>query len=289
MTKKTEFNKVAIIGIGLIGSSLARALKASKRVKKIFGVDTDEDTIEYALKNKIIDEGSREIAAGASGAEIIVIATHVGAIVETARAVIPLAAKGTVITDVGSVKGKIVRGVEKAIPSHIHFVGGHPIAGTENSGVRVGDARLFLGKRFILTPTQKSDPKAKKKVTALWKAAGSDVYEMDVDTHDRVFGFVSHLPHLVAYSLIDAVLSGGDSDTLFEYAGGGLRDFTRIAASSPTLWTDIFKSNKRHLLTALRKFKKSLERLEAAIESDDPESLRKNLSRIVDIKRKGVK
>ncbi len=280
------FKQVTIIGLGLIGGSLGGALKQSKQAENIYGVDADEGSIEYALQNGIIDEGSTDLGQAVSGAEIIVIATHVGDITNIAKSLIPDAAQGAVITDVGSVKGKIVREIDEILPSHLLFVGGHPIAGTENSGIRASDPALFMGKRFIMTPTADTDREAKIKVAALWKAAGSEIYEMDTETHDRIFGFVSHLPHVVAYSLMDAVISADDSDRLLDFAGGGLRDYTRVAASSPAMWVDIFNANKGNVLQAIRQFKNSLENIEALIESEDADSLRELLSKASGAKRK---
>jgi prephenate dehydrogenase len=287
--KKKEFNKVAIIGLGLIGGSLAQALKKSKQVKHVFGIDPDKETIEYALKNKIIDEGSQEIVQGVSQAEIVVIATHVGAIVKTAKALIPVMSPGTIITDVGSVKGKIVREIEEIMPPHTHFVGGHPIAGRENSGIKNADPGLFRGKRYMLTPTEKTPLVVKSRVATLWELVGSEVHEMDIDVHDRVFGFVSHLPHVVAYSLIDALLSQDDPETLFNFGGGGLRDYTRIAASSSEMWCDILNANKENILSAIEQLKKSLGKIEKAIADEDPDKLRKILSKAADTRRKYMK
>lgn len=287
--KRKEFNKVTVIGLGLIGGSLAWALKRSKQVRNVFGVDADEETIEYALKKQIIDEGSRDMAKGAQGAEIVVIATHVGAIVKTAKSLIPLVSEGTIITDVGSVKGKIVREIEGVMPPHLHFLGGHPIAGTENSGIANADPRLFKGRRFILTPTEKTALVVKSRIVTLWELVGIEVHEMDIDVHDHVFGFVSHLPHVLAYSLIDAILSGDDSDTLFNFAGGGLRDYTRVAASSPEMWSEILIANKETVLTAIKQFKSSLDKIATAIADEDLDMLREILSKASRSRRENVK
>jgi prephenate dehydrogenase len=287
--KKKVFDKVTVIGLGLIGGSLAWALKRSKRVRNVFGVDTDEECIEYAIEKQIIDEGSVDPAYGAAGAEIVVIATHVGAIVKTAKSLIPLLSEGTIITDVGSVKGKIVREMEEVMPPHLHFLGGHPIAGTENSGIANADPRLFKGRRFILTPTEKTALVVKSRVATLWELVGIEIHEMDVDVHDRVFGFVSHLPHVLAYSLIDAILSEDDSDKLFNFAGGGLRDYTRVAASSPAMWSEILIANKESVLTAVKQFKSSLDGIETAIANEDVNMLREIFSKASRSRREKVK
>jgi prephenate dehydrogenase len=281
-----KFETITIIGLGLIGGSLARALKESGQIGTVSGVDTDRDTIDYALKNKIIDEGFTKSGEAVRGAEIIVIATHVGAIKKTAEEIISDASEGSVITDVGSVKGKIVKEIESILPSRLSFVGGHPIAGTENSGVGASDPSLFRGKRFIITPTANTDPAAKDKVESLWKLTGSQIHEMDAEAHDRIFGLVSHLPHVVAYSLIDAIISEDDSDTLLSFAGSGLGDYTRVAASSPAMWTDIFKANKDEILRAMGKFKASLDKIEYLLEREEWESLLDMLSKSSEAKRK---
>lgn len=287
--KDKKFRKLAVVGLGLIGGSLAGALKKSGKVADVTGIDIDRGSIDYALRKKIIDHGYTNIGEGVSGAEVIVIATNVGDIVKTAESIIPLARMGAVITDVGSVKGRIVSKLDKLTPGHLRFVGGHPIAGTENSGVKASKPGLFKGKRFIITPTSKTDPEAVKKVSDLWSAAGAEIYEMDPRAHDRVFGFVSHLPHIVAYSLVDSILSAGDSKTLFDFAGGGLRDYTRVAASSPEMWTDIFTANRVSALKAIRRFRKSLDKIETAIRKKDAESLRKLLSKSARAKREDIK
>lgn len=287
--KDKKYRKVAIVGLGLIGGSLARALKKSGNVTDVTGIDIDQGSIDYALRKKIIDHGYTNLGEGVSGSEIIVIATNVGDIAKTAVTIFPHARKGAVITDVGSVKGKIVSKLDKLTPGHLLFVGGHPIAGTENSGVKASRPGLFKGKRFIITPTSKTDPGAINKISGLWKTAGAEVYEMDPRMHDRIFGFVSHLPHIVAYSLVDSILSAEDSETLLDFAGGGLRDYTRIAASSPDMWTDIFTANRESAIKAIEKFRKSLDKIEGAIRKKDSVSLRKLLSRSAHAKREGIK
>jgi prephenate dehydrogenase len=196
-----------------------------------------------------------------------------------------LVSKGTVITDVGSVKGKIVQETEEFLPSHVHFVGGHPIAGTECSGVWASDPRLFNGKRCILTPTLKTHPEALANVKSLWESVGARVFTMDAETHDRVFSFVSHLPHVVAYALVNSVASQRVLNNMLDFAGGGLRDYTRIGASSPEMWSDIFLMNRENVLESIREFKKSLERIEELVAGENLIELREELNRAVRIKQ----
>lgn len=284
-----KFGKVTVIGLGLIGGSLAWALRESGVVRTVSGVDSDRDSVEYALEKGIIDEGSLDVGEAVSGAEVIVAATYVGTIADTIRAAVPYARDGALITDVGSVKAGIVREIEGFIPERLGFVGGHPIAGTENSGVRNADPGLFRGKRCILTPAQKTRPDLKEKAGALWKLTGSEVYEMDPDSHDRVFGLVSHLPHAAAYALVDAILSSEDPDTLLDFAGGGLRDYTRVASSSPEMWVDIMTANRDNVLAALRQLTASLSKIESALENGDREALLKIFSGAAGAKRDRIK
>jgi prephenate dehydrogenase len=280
-----NFSKITIIGLGLIGGSLACALKRSGRVGEVFGVDLDEKALDYAVREGIIDNGSKEIEERVNHSEVVVIATYVGIILQVAMSVASIASKGTIITDVGSVKGKIVKEIEDRLPSHLHFIGGHPIAGTERSGVWASDPRLFKGKRCILTPTLKTHPEALAKVKGLWGSVGARIFTMDAETHDRVLSFVSHLPHVVAYALVNAVASQREPDYMLDFAGGGLRDYTRIGASSPDMWTDIFLMNRENVLGSIREFKKALEKIEELIAKEDLRKLKEELDKGVRIKR----
>ncbi|MGB2693436.1 MAG: prephenate dehydrogenase [Thermodesulfobacteriota bacterium] len=280
-----EFNKITVVGLGLIGGSLALALKESKQVKTVVGIDPNDDSIKYAFNNGIINEGSSDINEVITDSDIIVISNYVGMIVDTAKSIAKIATDGSIITDVGSVKSSVVSRIETYLPDNLHFVGGHPIAGTENSGVQFADSNLFIDRRCILTPTDKTDFEAKSNVKSMWELVGSHVYEMDPETHDHIFGIVSHLPHVVAYSLINSVLNAQDSEQLMDFAGGGLKDYTRVAASSPEMWTEIFKANKAQLLKAISSFKISLEEIEASIENDDFDGLREKLEKAASAKR----
>ncbi len=276
-----SFQKITIIGLGLIGGSLAWALKKSGGVSEVFGIDCDEKSLDYAIKKGIIDKGSQELEKGVKNSEIIVIATRVGLITEIAKSVFALASKGSLITDVGSVKAKIVRDIEGFLPPRLHFIGGHPIAGGERSGVRVSDHRLFVGKRCILTPTPKTNAGALAKAKKLWEMVGAQVFTMDPATHDRLFAYVSHLPHAVAYALVNAVVSQKEPDNILDFAGGGLRDYTRIGASSPDMWCDIFLNNKENILEAIDGFKRVFEKIRLLIEREDIQGLKRELSKAV--------
>lgn len=279
-------NKITIIGLGLIGSSLAHALRDTDFTETISGVDKDEDSVAFAKEINIIDEGSVEIHEGVKDADIVVIATHLPLIKDLAVKASETLPEGAVITDTGSVKGSVLKELKSALPGHVRFVCGHPIAGTEKSGVRAGNSKLFTGKRCILTPDENTDKEALELVTKMWEAAGANVYQMDADTHDMIFGMVSHLPHVVAYALINSVLSSENNGELIEFAGGGLKDYTRIAASSPEMWSSIFMANSGQTVQAIESFQSALQRIKQAIESGDQGALISELKRAKELKSK---
>ncbi|MCY4379456.1 MAG: prephenate dehydrogenase/arogenate dehydrogenase family protein [Candidatus Dadabacteria bacterium] len=266
------FEKVSVVGLGLIGGSLAAALRESGEVGEVFGVERDEESLRFALENGITDAGASEIGPGISGSEIVVVATYVDAIAGVAEEISGFVSPGTAVCDVGSVKASIVREMEKG-PRNIRFVGAHPIAGKETSGVRESDPGLFSGKRCVVTPVENTSPEALSVVKALFSLVGSEVVEMDPESHDEVFSLVSHLPHAVAYSLVSAVASGGGDRNLFDFSGGGLADFTRIAGSSPEMWAGIFIENRDALLGAIRGFAGKLGEIEKAVASGNVEEL----------------
>lgn len=284
-----DFSKITIIGLGLIGSSLAWGLKKSSRVGEVFGVDIDKKAVDYAISEGIIDNGSEEIKKGIDQSRVVVIATHVGLIPRLAKSVSSIASAGTIITDVGSIKRRIVEEIEDSLPSYLYFVGGHPIAGTELSGIWAADFRLFQGKRCILTPTSKTNSEALNSIKDIWESVGAHVFTMDAEAHDRVFGFVSHLPHVIAYALINAVASIKEPDNILDFAGGGLRDYTRIGSSSPDMWSDIFLGNRENTLEAIYGFKRVLENIEGLIKAGDKERLKEELKKAVEIRGRMLK
>lgn len=278
------FEKVAVAGLGLIGGSLAAALRESGEVGEVFGVERDAQSLRFALENGITDAGASEIGPGMSGSEIVVVATYVDTIAEVAGEVSGFVSPGTVVCDVGSVKASIVREMENA-PPNIRFVGAHPIAGKETSGVTESDPGLFSGKRCVVTPTESTDLEALSTVKTLFSLVGSEVIEMDPESHDEVFSLVSHLPHALAYSLVAAVASGGGDRNLFDFSGGGLADLTRIADSSPEMWAGIFIENRDALLGAIRDFAGKLGEIEKAVASGNVEELAALLREARDSKR----
>ncbi len=278
------FEKVTVIGLGLIGGSLAAALRESGEVGEVFGVERDAESLRFALENGIADAGAPEIGPGISGSEIVVVSTYVDTIARVAGEVSGSVSPGTVVCDVGSVKASIVREMENA-PRNIRFVGAHPIAGKETSGVMESDPGLFSGKRCVVTPVESTSPEALSMVKKLFSLVGSEVVEMDPESHDEVFSLVSHLPHAVAYSLVSAVALRGGERNLFDFSGGGLADFTRIAGSSPEMWAGIFIENRDALLDAIRGFAGKLGEIEKAVASGNVENLAALLREARDSKR----
>ena len=278
------FEKVAVVGLGLIGGSLAAALRDSGEVGEVFGVEKDSESLRFALENGIADTGSSEIGSGISGSEIVVVATYVDTIARVAEEVSGVVSPDTVVCDTGSVKAPAVREMEKG-PRNIRFVGAHPIAGKETSGVRESDPGLFSGKKCVVTPVESTCPEALSMVKTLFSLAGSEIVEMNPESHDEIFSLVSHLPHAVAYSLVSAVASSGGEKNLFDFSGGGLADFTRVSESSPEMWAGIFIENRDAVLSAIRSFAGKLGEIEKAIASGNVEYLEALLRDARDSKR----
>jgi len=280
------FERMAIVGVGLIGGSLAKAVKEKKLVGEVLGVGRSEERLESARKLGIIDRYSGRMNEILGEADLVVVAGPVGVIVDLVREIIPFLKKGTIITDVGSVKTKIVEEVEAFIPGSLYFVGGHPIAGTENSGFEASFSTLFEGRKCIITPVSTTDSHALERVKELWAQVGSIVACMDSEEHDEVFAAVSHLPHIVAYSMVNSLLKvKGFEKNIFSFSAGGFKDFTRIAASDPVMWKDIALMNKDKLLSAIKLFQEYLEELKEAIEREDGERLLSEFQKSREFKR----
>jgi prephenate dehydrogenase len=246
--------KLAVIGLGLIGGSLARAMRAGRGAGlTISGYDTDPRQVRVASDLGIIDEATETATRAVSGADVVVIAVpvlHTGAAL---RSFVDALRPGTIVTDVGSTKQSVLADVAKACGGEVPawFVAGHPIAGTEKSGVANSFAELFHGHRVILTPHPGQNPEAKERVARIWRAAGARVVEMDPARHDAIFAATSHLPHLLAYSFVEMLAELADQEEIFANAGGGFRDFTRIASSSPQMWHDILRANQAPVMGLL--------------------------------------
>ncbi len=266
--------RLAIIGTGLIGGSLARALRAAGVVTTIVGCDADPGNLEQALALGVVDEIASNAAEAVRGAQVVFISVPVCAIPAVVREIAPFLAPGCVVTDSGSVKAAIVSECEGLMPPGCCFLGGHPIAGTEYSGVEAAFATLYNGKRCILTPTGNTDPAAFDTVSRLWQAAGAQVCSMEAGHHDRIFAEISHLPHAVAYALVHAVGSADvEGENVLSYTAGGFRDFTRIASSDPVMWRDIALMNREALLASIDGFSRSLAELRRRIDCREPEGL----------------
>jgi prephenate dehydrogenase len=269
------FNKITVIGVGLLGASLAKACKEQGLANEISGYGRNRENLEKARTLKIIDYYSTDLSEAVKNADLIVLCTPVSAIAPLIQNMIADIRPGTLITDVGSVKDPIVREVEKLIPEGIYFIGSHPIAGGENSGLEASAANLYEGAQCIVTPTSKTDKKALEKISALWRAVGMDVTSLSPDEHDFIFGAVSHLPHIVAYALMNTLgaLRTQNDHEVITFSGAGLKDITRIASSNPVMWRDICLSNRDHSLDLIDRFLVKLNEIRSIIEKGDGQGL----------------
>jgi prephenate dehydrogenase len=266
--------RLAIVGVGLIGGSFARALREAGAVKSVVGIGRSRSNLEDALSLGICDEIALDAASGVRGADMVFISVPVCAIPDVVREIAPVLSEGCIVTDGGSVKTAIVRECEPLMPSGCHFVGGHPIAGTEHSGAAASFATLYRGKRCILTPTERTDPAAMELVARLWRLTGAEVCIMEPGHHDRIFAEISHLPHAVAYALVHAVGTADvEGENVLSYTAGGFRDFTRIASSDPVMWRDIAMMNREALLKSIDGFSASLAELRQRIDRGDAAGL----------------
>lgn len=268
------FQRMAIAGVGLIGGSLAQAVKERKVVGEVVGVGRNEERLKRACEAGIIDSFTARIDDSLGTVDLMVIATPVCLIADLVEKMIPFLKEGTVITDVGSVKKEVVEQVEGFMPDTLHFVGGHPIAGTENSGFEHSFSTLFEERTCILTPVESTNQQAIRQVQELWSRVGSIVVCLNCDEHDEILAAVSHLPHMVAYGMVNCLLTiEGFEENIFSFSAGGFKDFTRIAGSDPAMWRDIALMNREKLLSMIERFQSYLEELKEAIEQKDSEKL----------------
>ena len=274
------FEKMVLAGVGLICGSLALDMRRRKLVNEVVGYGRSESNLKIAKKKGLIDSYFLRENDFPTGVDFLMMGTPVETIVPLTQAFLPKLAKDCIVSDVGSVKGEIVRGMEKLLPKHIAFVAGHPIAGSEQWGAQAARENLFVGHRCVLTPTKKTDKKALRKVAALWREVGAEVEIMPPDVHDRVLGVISHLPHVLVYALVNALnrtqLKGVDLKT---YCAGGFKDFTRIASSRPELWRDICLMNRRALGRSLSDYINYLEQLNRWIRDEKGALLEKEFMR----------
>ncbi|HEY1370939.1 MAG TPA: prephenate dehydrogenase/arogenate dehydrogenase family protein [Candidatus Binatia bacterium] len=261
------FHKMVVAGVGLIGASLALAARERKLVEEIVGYGRGEKNLRYALDHGIIDAYFLNPDKFPAGVDFLVLGTPVAATAPLTKEFLPHMQPRCVVSDVGSVKADIVRDMEKTLPATMPFVGAHPIAGGEQWGAEPARADLFIGSRCILTPTKKTDPAALEKVSTLWKKVGANVEELDADTHDKILGLVSHLPHVLVYGLVNMMNRARVGSTeVIEYCGGGFKDFTRIASSRPELWRDICLLNRDAVSGGLADYIKELEKLKRFVD-----------------------
>ncbi len=281
------FERVALIGVGLIGSSLARVLRRDSPRTAIAACARSVQTLETVRRFGLADETSDDPAASVAGADLVVIATPLSAYADIARRIAPALRDGAIVTDVGSVKGAAIAALRPALPDRIHFVPGHPVAGTEHSGPEAGFAELFQDRWCILTPPPGTAPEAVAKITALWERAGMRVVTMEAEHHDKVLAVTSHLPHLIAYTIVGTATELGQDlqSEVVAFSAGGFRDFTRIAASDPVMWRDIFLENREAVLELLQRFSEDLTALQRAIRRGDGETLHKWFTRTRAIRR----
>lgn len=266
--------RLAIIGVGLIGGSLALALRARGAVGEVVGIGRGEANLRRGVELGVIDRYSLDPCAGVKDADLVFLATPVCTIAGILGQIAPYLAPGSIVTDGGSAKEEIVAACEPLMPEGTFFIGGHPIAGTEHSGVEAAFATLYDNRRCILTPTGLTAPTALATVVKMWEMAGSEVVLMDVHKHDRVLAAISHLPHMVAYSLVNSV-GGYDrfDENILRYSAGGFRDFTRIASSDPVMWRDIALMNREAILEMMDFFAGSLADLRRLVATADSNGL----------------
>lgn len=262
--------RLCIIGVGLIGGSLARALREAAYVKEIVGCSRSAEHLQKAVDLGVIDRYDTDLRKAVQGADMVFVSVPLGAMVAVFESIRDSLDEAAVVTDGGSAKGSVIADVRQALGSIPGwFVAGHPIAGTEKSGVEASFAELYTGRRVILTPTAETQPAAVKKVRAMWEAAGASVNEMNVEHHDEVLAATSHLPHMLAFALVESLARLSEKREIFEYAAGGFRDFTRIASSDPVMWRDICLANRDALLTMVENFRGDLDDLTSAIRDQD--------------------
>jgi prephenate dehydrogenase len=282
------FNNVTIIGVGLIGGSLARVLKVKNLAREITGAGRSRETLELALKLGVVDHMGQGMGHAVENADLVVLASPVGTFETAVREIGPHLKKGAILTDVGSVKGALVRAIETLLPAGVSYVPGHPIAGKEKHGVSEASETLFQGANCILTPTENTDHQALETVKALWLAAGANVITMSPDAHDHIFSAVSHLPHAAAYAMVNTVAEFNEgTENYITFSGAGFRDFTRIAASSPEMWKDICLLNGPNIVEMIERYQFSLNRIKRAIKHKDGVKLEK-LFRSASALRRGL-
>jgi prephenate dehydrogenase len=278
-----HFKQVAIIGVGLIGGSLGMILRRKGLADHVVGVGRSLDNLKTAVTVGAIDRYVADPTDGVQGSDLVILATPVDTYERHLKNWAHRLRPGTIVSDVGSVKGTLVERSEAAMPAGVHFVGAHPIAGKEKTGVAAGSDQLFKGARCILTPTKRTDPHALEQIKQMWEATESILLTMDPHLHDQILGAVSHLPHVSAFALMNALAELRDHQIpaldLAGHSGGGLRDTTRIAASSPEMWRDIFLWNRDNVVSFIERYERALEELKQLIKAGDAAGMERVLER----------
>lgn len=269
------FDRIALVGIGLIGSSLARVIRREGLAGEIVISTRSAATLERARELNLGDRYEADAAMAVKDADLIIVSVPVGASEAVAKEIAPALMPGSIVTDVGSTKASVIAQMQPNLPQNIHFIPGHPLAGTEKSGPDAGFAELFANRWCILTPTEGTDPVALEKLAAFWRACGSNIDTMDPQHHDMVLAMVSHLPHIIAYNIVGTAddLQTVTKSEVIKYSASGFRDFTRLAASDPTMWRDVCLHNKDAILEMLARFSEDLAALQRAIRWSDGDKL----------------
>ena len=287
MTETILFDRIAFIGIGLIGSSLARIIRRDGLARHIVACARSEATLKTVMDLGLADSVTNDPAEAVKGADLVVLGTPVGAYEAIAKTIGPVLKKGAIVTDVGSVKRMVIDAVKPHLPPHVSLVPGHPVAGTENTGPESGFDTLFVDRWVILTPTPDTSADAVEKVAELWRRAGSNIEIMDAGHHDQVLAITSHVPHLIAYTIVGTVTDLEDvlKSEVIKFAASGFRDFTRIAASDPIMWRDIFLSNRDAVLEMLGRLTEDISALQRAIRDGDGAYMEDKFTRTRAIRR----
>jgi cyclohexadieny/prephenate dehydrogenase len=283
------FNRLALIGVGLIGSSIARAARAQGLVRSIVATARSPATRKRVAELGLADQVVETNPAAVEGADLVIVCVPVGACGAVAKEIADHLQAGAIVSDVGSVKSAVVRDMGQYMPRSVHFIPAHPVAGTEFSGPDAGFAELFVNRWCILTPPKDAELSAIKKLSGFWSGLGANVETMDADHHDLVLAITSHLPHLIAYTIVGTAdeLEAVTRSEVLKFSAGGFRDFTRIAASDPTMWRDVFLANKDAVLEMLGRFNEDVSALTKAIRKGDGDALFEHFQRTRAI-RKGI-
>ncbi len=270
-----KFETISIIGVGLLGGAIAQACRFHGVANQIIGFGRNAKNLKEAEQANIVDRSFTDLESAVKNSDLIILCTPVGVLVDRLKEMLPFLKKGCLITDVGSVKSSLVNKIDGLMSDQIRFVGSHPIAGGEKTGWKASNKELLKNARCVVTPTPRTDPRALEEIRLFWEQLGMMVEEMDADEHDYIYGAVSHLPHVVAFTLMNTVGQSKtkNHDELLSLSAGGLRDITRIASSDPVMWRDICVNNKKHLNKLIDDFQQELNIIKTYINSEDKETL----------------